>query len=136
MIRAVLCVVGEPARVVEIDPSYEVLRAIVGGTVETAFVEPGVEIVVNEENRINGMKLNRVVPAKAPPLPEWLSDFEVIPLGGDLVPPGSDEVGMHVVCGTFLVCGDGWTSLDESTAELYRRVLDLSLILVGLLRLT
>lgn len=117
LIRAVVCRVGQPAVVEMVEPSYEVLSNLVGGLVEFAYVSDGVELVANEEGAINGMPFNREVPAHAPPLPAWLRDAVVVAAEDGLLPPGSDQVGVHEVHGDFMVCGAGLTSLTEQDAD-------------------
>lgn len=123
-IRVVVCRVGQRPVITAIDPEYEALRMIVGGPIEFAYVDHGVELVCNEEGTITGLPFNRDVPAVAPPLPDWLRDAEVIGGDDELVPPGSGRIGVHRIHGDFMICGEGLTSLSTSLAEVIASVLD------------
>lgn len=113
-IRAVVCRMGQPAIVAEIDPSYVSISALVGGMVECAFVASGVELVANEEGSYR-FPFNRYVPALAPPVPAGVS-FAVA-LDAALVPPGSGQVGVHRVHGDFFLCRTGLRGLTAERAE-------------------
>jgi hypothetical protein len=114
-ICAVVCRVGEPARVEMVSPDYEDLSALVGGMVEVAYVSPDVELVCNEEGQYL-CPFNRDVPALAPPLPAGFEDAFVIAEPGTIA-PGSGQIGVHQVHGNFFLCAPGLRSLSAERAR-------------------
>ena len=64
-IRVIVCRVGQHPVVEQIDAGLDGMQAIVGGYIEcvqlSGTLESGVDLWLNEEGRINGMPLNRLV---------------------------------------------------------------------------
>ncbi len=62
MMKVILLEPGKLARVTEIKPNLRDMQAVVRGDIEPAyFFDDPVCLVVNEEGKINGMRLNRGV---------------------------------------------------------------------------
>lgn len=123
-IRVVVCRVGQPAVVADVERSYEVFRALVEGDIQIAYVGHGIELVCNEEGTINGMPFNRDVPAYARPLPEHLKNAKLLTADAGLLPPGSASQGVHRVHGNFLLCGANTRSLSAKVAAGWVRTLN------------
>jgi len=75
------------------------MQAIVGGFVQAIQLGDGVELWCNE-NR-TGLALNRVIPARARPLPPGFEDAVIIHLDSDLARPG--EPGEWRIYGDFFL---------------------------------
>jgi len=75
------------------------MQAIVGGFVQVIQLGDGVGLWCNEDRR--GFSLNRVIPARARPLPPGFEDAVIIHLGNDLARPG--ELGEWRIYGDFFL---------------------------------
>lgn len=62
MIRVLLFPVGKPARVEHISGSLESMQKIVGGWIQMVPVGSGLDLVCDEEGKMNGSRPNRFVP--------------------------------------------------------------------------
>jgi hypothetical protein len=79
--RAIVCRPGKKAVVEDVKHSLEAMQELVGGWIEEIYpFEDAVALVCNEEGKIKGLELNRV-----------LLDEEGIPI--------------DVIAGTFFICG-------------------------------
>lgn len=57
----IVCEVGKEARVVSVENELEDLQNVVGGNIEFYDLDDEISIICNEEGKINGMGLNRVI---------------------------------------------------------------------------
>ena len=91
-IKVVLCEPGKCAKIADIDSSLEGLQAAVGGLIEAMYpFDESVCIIRNEEDKINGMELNRAIKDE-----------------GKVV---------DIIAGPFFVCGCNTESFSSLTAE-------------------
>lgn len=83
-VRALILRVGQPPETKTIDGSLEGLQKIVGGYIELVTIEPGVVAVMNEDGRMLGLPVNRIVAR---------TDGRCYDLVGDVVLVGVDADG-------------------------------------------
>ena len=102
-IKVVMVEPNEEARIVEINSSLKDMQEAVGGYIETyePFEEEAV-IVCNEEGKINGMPMNRVIKDK-------------------------DGNVRDLICGPFFICyapfeSESFLSLSDEMAEKYKEM--------------
>ena len=94
---------NEEARIIEIDKTLEKMQELVGGNIEMGMhFEDDAVIVANEEGKITGMPMNRVIKNK----------------NGDII---------DVVCGPFFICyapieSEEFLSLSDEMAEKYKEM--------------
>lgn len=50
--------VGEPLSFVEIEPDLDAMQKIVGGLIEMVSIAEGLDMVCNEEGKLNGLEIN------------------------------------------------------------------------------
>lgn len=100
--KALICKVGEPAYVGEIN-GYEQMKEAVGGYIESFYpYEDEVVIVCNEEGKIKGLPMNRFIHS-------------------------ADGRLIEVICGNFFICGVGEEDFDDIPEELidkYKEIMD------------
>ena len=100
--KAIICKVGEPAYVGEIN-GYEQMKEVVGGWIESIYpYEDEVALVCNEEGKIKSLPLNRFL---------------------------HDERGklLDVICGDFFLCGVGeedFIDIPEELVDKYKEIMD------------
>ena len=101
--KVVYVVPNEEAKIIEIDKTLEKMQELVGGYIEMGMhFEDDAVIVGNEEGKINGMPMNRVIKNK----------------NGDII---------DVVCGPFFICyapieSEEFLSLSDEMAEKYKEM--------------
>lgn len=60
-IAIIVCEVGKEARIGSVENELEELQNVVGGDIEFFDLDDEISIICNEESKINGMRLNRVI---------------------------------------------------------------------------
>lgn len=80
--RVVIAKPGERAYMTEIEPGLASLQAVVAGDIELWAVDGAANFLCNDEGRINGLSLNRVV---------TLSDGTVWDIYGPILVVGMDD---------------------------------------------
>ena len=65
--KVILFPVNEDPRLIEIESDFKSMQAVVGGLIEMVEVAEGLDVVINEESKINGMLPNRI----------WMVDGEL-----------------------------------------------------------
>ena len=109
-IYVVLCEPGKRARITAIENTLRSLQRIVGGDIQAIYPnDDPIAIICNEEDKINGMTLNRA-----------LRD--------------ADGAVYDILAGTFLIIGLGeenFTTLSEDHREKYRRMFAYPEIFIG-----
>lgn len=101
--KVVMVEPNEEAKIIEIDKTLEKMQELVGGNIEMGMhFEDDAVIVANEEGKITGMPMNRVIKNK----------------NGDII---------DVVCGPFFICyapitSEEFLSLSDEMAEKYKEM--------------
>jgi hypothetical protein len=110
-IKAIVCRVGEDARVEEMPVDFKQWQHFVRGCVQEVHLDNGVLLLCNEDGKPMGLPFNGYVPGRAPVPPP---DIPVIH-GVEGPPPG--EFGAHRLRGNFALVrrGTGGNDYDPLT---------------------
>lgn len=101
--KVVMVEPNEEAKIIEIDKTLEKMQELVGGYIEMGMhFEDDAVIVANEEGKINGMPMNRVIKNK-------------------------DGKITDLICGPFFICyapfeSEEFLSLSDEMAEKYKEM--------------
>ncbi len=100
--KILVCRMGAGPELVEVESPFKWAKKLLGGEdayIEVAYLDDGVQIFLDEDGIGKGLGINRLIPARAPVVPEGV--FVIDMTDGRAAPPGT--IGYHEIRGDFIL---------------------------------